>query len=147
MIKVPFIVRYPNKVPAGRVSNAMQSLVDVAPTFLDMVNVAVPSSMTGVVQSEVWCGTKDSARDHIICENHHDPHSVHLKTYVNERYKLTVYYNKKYGEIYDLKSDPMEINNLWDNAEFSKLKSELLLKYVWAEMGKEPMWMPRLWHA
>lgn len=147
MIKVPFIVRYPNKVPSGKVSESMQSLVDVAPTFLDMLNLPVPNCMTGLAQSEVWYGNRDKVRDHIICENHHDPYSVHLKTYVDERYKLTVYYNKSYGELYDLKADPMEVNNLWDNEEYSSLKSQLLLKYIWAEMGKEPMWMPRLWHA
>lgn len=147
MIKVPLIVRYPNKVPAGRISASMQSLVDIAPTFLDMLNISVPNCMTGIAQSEVWYGDKESVRDHIICENHHDPYSVHLKTYVDERYKLTVYYNRSYGELYDLKVDPIEVNNLWDNVEYADLKSELLLKYVWAEMGKEPMWMPRLWQA
>ena len=147
MIKVPFIVRYPGKVPAGKNSGAMQSLVDLAPTFLNMAQIPVPGCMTGVVQTEVWYGNKDNARDHIICENHHDPVSVHLKTYVDERYKLTLYYNRSYGELYDLKEDPMEINNLWDNKEYSEVKSELLLKYIWAEMGKEPMWMPRLWQA
>lgn len=147
MIKVPFIVRYPGKVPAGRISDSMQSLVDLAPTFLNMVDITVPRSMTGLVQSDAWYGNKDRIRNHIICENHHDPTTVNLKTYVDDRYKLTVYYNHTYGELYDLKEDPNEVNNLWDNPDYEALKSDLLLKYIWAEMGKEPMWMPRLWGA
>ncbi|NMA85257.1 MAG: sulfatase-like hydrolase/transferase [Epulopiscium sp.] len=147
MIKIPFIVRYPTHVPAGKTSDAMQSLVDLAPTFLDMLEVPVPRKMTGVVQTDVWRGVKPQARDHIICENHHEPSSVHLKTYVNDRYKITVYYNQTYGELYDLEKDPEEINNLWSDPTYQELKAELLLKYAWAEMGKEPMWMPRLWHA
>lgn len=147
MIKVPFIVRYPDKVQAGKVSDAMQSLVDLAPTFLNMTGTKIPGVMTGVVQTDVWYGKGDKARDHIICENHHDPTSVHLKTFVNERYKITVYYNRPYGELYDLEKDPKEINNLWNNPEFKELKAELLLKFLWGEMGKEPMWMPRLWQA
>lgn len=50
LIKLPFIVRYPDQVPAGKVSNAIQSLVDLAPTFLSFCNLPIPSSMTGVDQ-------------------------------------------------------------------------------------------------
>lgn len=147
MIKVPLIARYPGVIPAGKQSEAMQSLVDLAPTFLNMTGIEIPEVMTGKNQTEVWCGTKDKVRDHIICENHHTPTTVHLKTYVNERYKITVYYNQTYGELYDLKEDPNEINNLWDSVDYKDLKSELLLKFIWAELGKEPMWMPRVWGA
>ena len=38
----------------------------------------------------------------------------------------------------------MQFHNLWYDKEFSELKTELLLKYIWAELGKEPMWMPRI---
>lgn len=31
--------------------------------------------------------------------------------------------------------------------DFTDLKAELLLKYAWAELGKEPLPMPRIWHA
>ncbi|MBO1911462.1 sulfatase-like hydrolase/transferase, partial [Microvirga sp. 3-52] len=48
LIKVPFIVRYPGKVPAGKVSQSMQSLVDLAPTFLSFATILVPPQMTGV---------------------------------------------------------------------------------------------------
>lgn len=147
MIKIPYIVKYPGKVPAGKTSEALQSLVDLAPTFLSLIGEKVPGCMSGVDQSHVWLGIEDEARDHIICENHHQPTKVHLKTYVDKRYKLTVYYNQTYGELFDLEKDPGEINNLWDKPEFSQLKSELMLKYIWAELGKEPMWMPRIAHA
>ena len=147
MIRVPLIVRYPGMIPSDRTSEAMQSLVDLAPTMLSFLDLPIPKTMTGVDQREVWCNERSKARDHIICENHHQPTTVHLKTYVDERYKITVYYNREYGELFDLKEDPNEINNLWDDPEYKDLKSELLLKFLWAEMGKEPMWMPRLWGA
>lgn len=47
-----------------------------------------------------------------------------------------------YGELFDLKNDPQEVNTLWDNPAYAALKQELLLKYIWAELAKEPMWMP-----
>jgi len=80
----------------------------------------------------------------VIVENHHQPTTVHLKTYVGERYKITVYYNRDYGELFDLRDDPGEIRNLWNSPEHAKLKTELLLKLLHAELGKEPMWMPRI---
>lgn len=144
MIKVPLIVRCPDKIPAGTSSESMQSLVDFAPTFLSFTDMEIPAIMTGKDQRLVWCGEAESVRDHIICENHHEPTSVNLRTYVNKRYKITVYYNRTYGELYDLHSDPEEIENLWDNADYSDLKSELLLKLIWGELEKEPMWMPRI---
>ncbi|KRG15775.1 sulfatase [Virgibacillus soli] len=147
LIKLPFIVRYPGHVPEGRVTSAMQSLVDLAPTFLSFCNVPIPISMTGVDQKLVWLGKKELARDHIICEFRHEATKIHQKTYVNERYKLTVYYNRNYGELFDLETDPGEINNLWDNPAYASLKSELFLRYIWAELGKEPIYMPRIWHA
>nr|WP_309099015.1 sulfatase-like hydrolase/transferase [Fredinandcohnia onubensis] len=147
LIKVPFIVRYPGKIPAGVVSNALQSLVDLTPTFMDFAGLKIPSEMTGVSQKEVWKGNQSSARDHIICEFRHEPTTIHQKTYVDERYKLTVYYNQTYGELFDLQEDPNEYNNLWNHPDYATLKMELLLKYIWAELGKEPLSMPRISHA
>ena len=147
LIKLPFIVRYPGKVPAGTVSPAIQSLVDLAPTFLSLAGLEIPQGMTGVDQSEVWMGRKSNARDHAICEFRHEPSTIHQKTFVDERYKITVYYNQEYGEIFDLKEDPGELRNLWNDPAAAGLKSGLLLKYIWAELGKEPLPMPRIWHA
>lgn len=147
LIRIPFIVRYPEHVPAGTTSSAIQSLVDLAPTLLTFAGVQVPYAMTGVDQSEVWCGRKSLARDHAICEFRHEPTTIHQKTYVDQRYKLTVYYNQEYGELFDLQEDPAELHNRWNDPEYAALKSELLLKYIWAELGKESMAMPRIWHA
>lgn len=122
-------------------------MIDLAPTFLSICGIKIPYDMTGIDQTKAWYDENKKLRDHIICENHHEPTTIHLKTYVDERYKLTVYYNQTYGELFDLKEDPKELNNLWDNKEYKELKSELLLKYIWAELGKEPMWMPRIKQA
>jgi uncharacterized sulfatase len=83
----------------------------------------------------------------VICENRHDPTSVFLNTYVDDRYKITVYYRQPYGELYDLQEDPGEIHNLWDDPSHRELKTRLLQQYAWAQMGKEPLWMPRVWGA
>ncbi|GIP37873.1 sulfatase [Paenibacillus sp. J31TS4] len=147
LIKLPFIVRYPGHVPADRRSDAIQSLVDLAPTFLSFCGLPIPLAMTGMDQKEVWLDAKERIRHHAICEFRHEPTTIHQKTYVDERYKITVYYNQSYGELFDLQNDPGELHNLWDEPEYGKLKTELLFKYIWAEMGKEPLPMPRIHHA
>lgn len=147
LIRLPFLVRFPGHVPAGKTSDAIQSLVDLAPTFLSFCNIPIPRTMTGVDQKKVWEGISGPARDHAICEFRHEEHTIHQKTCVDERYKITVYFNHTYGEIFDLEEDPQELHNLWDNPEYSTLKTNLLLKYIWAELGKEPVPMPRIWHA
>ncbi|TMV45254.1 DUF4976 domain-containing protein [Paenibacillus mesophilus] len=144
LIRLPFVVRWPGRVPAGRVSDAIQSLVDLAPTFLSLAGISIPHAMTGIDQSKVWLGERSEARDHAICEFRHEPTTIHQKTYVDRRYKITVYYNQTYGEMFDLESDPNELNNLWDSPDHAFLKCELLLKYAWAELGKESMPMPRI---
>ena len=144
MIKLPFIARYPGKIPAGERCAALQSLVDLPTTFLSVAGIDIPRTMVGIDQSDVWFGEEKQARDHIIVENRHEPTTIHVKTYVNERYKITVYYNHDYGELFDLQEDPQEIDNLWGKAEYAELKAELIMKLLFAEMGKEPLWMPRV---
>lgn len=147
LLKVPFIVRYPGKVPAGRECAALQSLVDLTPTLLGILGMKVPREMTGIDQQDVWFGKKEKIRDHVICEDHQEPTTVNVRSYVDERYKITVYNRQTFGQLFDLVEDPGEINNLWNKEEYRSLKEELLLKYIWAELEKEPMWMPKIRNA
>ena len=144
LIRVPLLVRYPPEVPTGRSCHALQSLVDLAPTLLDFCACPVPGSMSGVNQHRVWKGEEQAARHCVICENHQEPVSLHQRCYVDERYKLTAYADREWGELYDLTEDPGESNNLWNHPGFRNLKEKLLLQALWMEMGREPMWMPRI---
>ena len=100
--------------------------------------------MSGLDQSDVWLGSADRVRSHAIVENRHQPTTIHQKSYINERYKITVYYNHDYGELFDLESDPEERHNLWDDPGSAELKTQLLLRYIHAELAKEPLPMPRV---
>jgi arylsulfatase A-like enzyme len=144
MVRVPMLARYPGRVPAGAVSTALQSNVDYPQTFLSAAGIEAPGSMQGVDQFGVWCGRQDSARGHVIVENRHQPTRVHLRTYINERYKLTVYRDAAHGELFDLEEDPEELRNLWDEPSAADMKSRLMLKFVQAEMQREPTRMPRI---
>jgi arylsulfatase A-like enzyme len=131
-------------VPAGHRRDALQSLVDLPTSFLAAAGIPKPRPMVGVDQIPVWCGQTPAARDHIVVENHHQPTTIHVKTYVNDRYKLTTYFNQPYGELFDLQADPGEVHNRWDDPASRDLKMELLQKLLFAELAKEPLWMPRI---
>ncbi len=144
LIRVPFLVRWPGRVPAGRRSTALQSLVDLPQTFLSCCGIPAPRGRTGVDQHAVWTGAAEGARSHVLVENNHQPWTVDLRTYVDERWKLTVYLNRPYGELFDLREDPGEFENRWDDPAYAAIKSELLLRFLHAEMAREPIPMPRV---
>jgi arylsulfatase A-like enzyme len=147
-IKLPFIVRWPNEVPAGVECDALQALVDLPPTFLDACGIAVPGLMQGVSQLDVWRGRADKARDEVLVENRHQPSAVHLRTYLDKRYKMTVYRDRlDWGELFDLEADPNEYHNRWDDPEYSSVKAEVMHRFINAELAREPTRMPRVWTA
>ena len=144
LVKVPLIASMPGVIPQDTRSSALQSLVDVAPTVLSFAGLPVPRVMTGLDMKSEWMGETDALRDHVIVENRHNPTTMFMKTYVEERYKMTLHFKQSYGEIYDLQEDPGEYKNLWDLPEHQELKKDLLLKFMYADMAIEPMPMPRI---
>ena len=147
MIKIPWIASFPGHIPAAKISSAIQSTVDIMPTILDYCGIRIPDGVAGKSQKDVWNARKDGVRDYAICEHNLERGSINMKTYICEQYKLTVYLNMEFGELYDLHSDPGEINNLWDNSQYADLKTRLLLKFLQAEMDSEPNYMPKLFGA
>jgi arylsulfatase A-like enzyme len=144
LVKVPLIASLPGVIPQDMRSSALQSTVDVAPTMLSFAGLPVPRVMTGIDMKSEWTGEVKALRDHVIVENRHNPTTMFMKTYVDERYKMTVHFNRPYGEIYDLQEDPGEHKNLWDLPEHQELRKDLLLKFMYANMAIEPMPMPRI---
>jgi len=144
LLRIPMCARWTGTIPAGQVTEALQSQVDFAPTFLQACGIDVPGEMQGVNQLPVWRGQADTARDHCIVENRHNPTTVHLRTYVGERYKITVYRNAGYGELFDLQEDPNELQNRWDDPAYAGVKADLLQRFVQAEIQREPTRMPRI---
>ena len=147
LIRVPFLVRWPGgNVPAGGESDALQSLVDLPQTFLTAAGIDPPLAMQGVDQLETWRGGP-AARDGAIVEFRHQPTAVHLRTYVTDRYKLTVYRGRPYGELFDLQNDPAELHNRWDDPAYATVKADLLEHAIQAELKREPLSQPRISHA
>ncbi|PRY20862.1 arylsulfatase A-like enzyme [Aliiruegeria haliotis] len=147
MLKVPFIVRWPSKVPAGRVSDDIQSLLDLTPTFLEAATGRAPDDLQGVSQVGCWQGNEVAPRNHALCENRHNPAMPHVTTYVDARYKISVYREGGHGEIFDLQTDPGEVRNLWNDPQHEPLKRDLMHRMIQAILQSEPMKTPRVAQA
>jgi uncharacterized sulfatase len=144
VLRVPLVVSMPGTIPAGVRSKALQSTLDLPQTFLSMAGLPVPRNMTGVNEKTVWIGETPQIREHVIVENQHQPTTMNMRTYINQRYKLTVHFNQPYGELYDLETDPEEYVNLWDDPDSQDLKRDLLLAFLHGEIAKAPLPMPRI---
>ena len=144
LIRVPMIAAWPEHIPAGVRSRALQSLVDLPVTSLAIAGLKKHPWMTGIDETAVWTGQTPALRDSVIVEHHHQPTTIHIRTYVDARYKITVYFKSDEGELFDLQEDPGELRNLWKDPAAKELKSTLLLRLIQAELGREPLPMPRV---
>ena len=143
VVRVPMIASMPGTLPQGVATNAIQSLVDLAPTFLEVAGLPKRIDMQGQSMLDSWSG-KSLGRDHAIIENHHNGASVHLRTLVTERYKLTVYRGRAWGELFDLRADPGETTNLFDDPSARDVREMMLRKLIDADLEREPAPQPRV---
>ena len=143
LLRVPMIVRWPGRAPAGSVSDTIQNHVDLSPTFLSAAGLDVPGDMTGLSQIETWCGGEPARRCSII-ENHHGTRHFHMRSFVTERYKITVYRDGDDGELFDLRDDPGEVRNLWRDPSAAAIKCDMLHRFMQATLRAEPIRMPRI---
>ncbi|MDF7825094.1 sulfatase [Pontiellaceae bacterium B12227] len=153
-MRMPFIVRYPKSVKTGR-SDAIVENIDYAPTMLDFAGVPTPEYMHGQSFKPVLetgrepIGSKQAAYYHywMHMAHHDNPGHIAIRT---KRYKLIMFYGAGWKgetepdtppgwELYDLKLDPSEDNNVYDNPEYAgvieKLKKQL--KERRAELGED----------
>ena len=144
LLRVPFIAAQPGTLPSHEVSDQLVSLVDLMPTLLDAAGQPVPGGLDGRSQWSAWRHQGPPVRDHVLVENRHQPHTLHLLSRVDHRYKITVYKNRDYGELFDLEQDPGEFHNLWNEPAAQKLKQNLLAKLDRRSLTNDPPPMPRI---
>lgn len=118
--------------------NELVQNIDYGPTFLDLAGVEIPEEMQGEsflpllmgeradrVQTSEGKGWRESLYYHF----HEYPaeHAVRRHYGVRtDRYTLIHYYNDiDSWELYDLKEDPQQLNNIYDTPEGQKIVQEL----------------------
>ncbi|HOP10909.1 MAG TPA: sulfatase-like hydrolase/transferase [Oscillospiraceae bacterium] len=137
-IRVPLIIAYPSVIPAGRVSDALVELIDLAPTLCDAAGVDIEPGMQGKSLWPLLTGNAplDVHRESVYCEyynanvNHCNPQAFDTMV-CNGNYKLVRVHDetgvvKNLGELYDLQNDPNETVNLYHQPEYAQVKSEML---------------------
>lgn len=136
MQRVPFIVRHPQCKTAGLHSKALQSLVDMEASFLSIAGLIPRPGSQGVDQTKAWMDANQKARDWVMLEFHPAESSYCQHTFVEDRYKLVLYGNRDYGELYDLHDDPHQLHNLYNEPNYRELLDAIIKRYISAEMDR-----------
>jgi arylsulfatase A-like enzyme len=133
-LRMPFVVRWPGRVAAGTTIDAMALNVDFAPTFLEAAGLAPQREMQGRSLLPVLRGRAPSDwRTSMYYRYYHDPGHHDTRQHYGVRtltHKLIYFWTKDQWELYDLRTDPFELHNLYGQPGHDQvtasLKTELL---------------------
>ena len=129
-IRVPMILRDPGRVHPGSSSDAMVLNLDLAPTLLDIAGLPVPADMQGKSFLALAEGKPDpSWRKDWLYEYYEYPGFENVRPcrgVRTERYKYIHFFlDPEEFELYDLKTDPDEKNNLYGKPGFEEITAHL----------------------
>lgn len=126
--RTPMVARFPGVIKPKTKINGFAMNLDIAPTMLDIAGVAIPADMQGVSIYPLLTGKKKSIRDEVYYhyyENGEHAVSPHFGVRTS-RYKLIRYYKRVEGwELFDLKKDLHEMNNLYGKKGYEKITNNL----------------------
>jgi len=136
-IRVPMIIQWPG-VPDKMRGVKLDKLalnIDIAPTILDIAGVPIPSEMDGMSLYPLLMDENSPSRSDFFME-HADiidvenpiPDSKGVRT---DEWKYIRYLNvePEVEEIYNLKEDPLESQNLINDTNYIEIKNHLLERY------------------
>jgi arylsulfatase A-like enzyme len=128
-LRMPLLVRWPAAVRPGSFAEAIALNVDFAPTFLEAAGAAVPASMQGRSLLPILRGkTPVDWRTAMYYRYYHDPGHHNTRAHYGVRtatHKLLYYWKKDQWELFDLRSDPAELRNLYGQTGQEAVTAEL----------------------
>ncbi len=142
-LRMPFLIRYPEKIKAGKVNDAMILNVDFAPTFLEYAGLSAPKEVQGRSIVPLLRGEKPKDwRTSMYYRYYHYPadHKVQPHYGVrNERYKLIFFNRINEWELFDLKKDPNEMKSVYGDPKYADVQKEMLaeLKRLRTELNDQ----------
>ena len=132
--RVPCIVRWPDKVPAGRVCDAVFATIDFMPTFASLGGFSVPNDrrIDGIDQTELLLGQRGEGREHFYFHRagvrqgkwKYLKPNAHFHGYAIENDR------EKVDELYDLEADLGEQTNLAANFPEKIAELQVLIKSI-----------------
>jgi arylsulfatase A-like enzyme len=127
--RVPVIVWAPGRFEGGRSIDGLCQLFDLGPTILEIGGATVPPGFEAKSLLPALTGHDWRPRDRVFCEQASDPAmtGVDFITMVrDDRWKLVHLAGSADGQLFDLHSDPDEVNNLWLSADHAPIRSSLI---------------------
>ncbi len=128
-MKVPVIISGPG-IPKEKVIDALVYLYDLFPTLCDACGLPAPENIDGKNIYPVIKGEKKAVRNSLFTVYRNTVRAVRT-----DEWKLIRYPQINFNQLFNLKTDPLEINNLAMNPDYQKRVVEMtgLLKTWMAE--------------
>jgi arylsulfatase A-like enzyme len=138
IVRVPFIWAEPQGGAPPRRTDALASTMDIGTTVLERARIEPASGMQG--RSLLPALDGGPVRDAVFIQYDHQhaspgtdvPPRVH--TLIDERHRVSVFHGTGWGELYDLKDDPGEFDNLWDDPSKTAIRARMTEKLLLAEI-------------
>ena len=125
VIRTPLLIKYGSNLKHDVVNNPISTL-DIMPTLLQLIDIPEPIITQGISFADALLSDKDYTREYTITENDDNSMPFRLRTLLNEDYKLSIFANYDYGELFDRKNDPNELNNLYFDKEYEQIRNKLI---------------------
>lgn len=122
-VKVPFLISWPNHLPAGTVCDTMISAYDWFPTLMDMVGIPYSDpSKPGVSRlPAMQCSEVSASDDAVVVYDEYGP----VRMIRTREWKYVHRYPYGPFELYHLTEDPEETTNLYEDPEYESAVCEL----------------------
>lgn len=141
-IRVPLIIHDPRLPQSERDThrNEMALSIDIAPTILEMVGVQIPKGIQGRSLAPILRGENVKWRTEFFYEHlFSHPRIPPTEAVRTQRWKYIRYIDTDplYEELYDLRNDPLEENNLVSGVEHHDVVEKMRQKWhQWRERAK-----------
>jgi arylsulfatase A-like enzyme len=119
-MKVPLIIRGPG-IPAGMVSDALVYLYDLFPTLTHLCTLPKPEDVDGKDITPLIYGKSDHVRTSLFTTYRNTVRAVR-----DREWKLIRYPERHFTQLFNLKDDPLEINNLAENGIYQSKVDEMM---------------------
>ena len=123
--RIPFLVRWPGKAPAGQVSDACLSTVDMMPTVLSLLGLPIPESVEGMDLSHCVRGEPGPEPEAAFMQNTgacaawEDGHE--WRALRDKQYTYALYRVDRSERLFDNLNDPYQMVNLAGDPRYQEL--------------------------
>jgi uncharacterized sulfatase len=116
--RIPFVIRYPGKIPAGKIINTAYTNVDFTPTILSLMTVKTDAEFHGSDTAEDFTNSEKVVNSDRI--TYYAKSGGWWVTAVNDRYKLVIDKKEK-PYLFDLEKDPDELINFYNDKVYADI--------------------------